>query len=235
MARTEDEFSQNIKVELVLLVVFNAVVFYLFYDIARESESLQTGKVALLFIALAFSLCFFALRRWQEMKTLLQQAHVESIIDTLTAVYNRTYMQQIIEIEVERASRSKTPLSVMLIDIDNLQKINEKYGHDLGDTIILDLSAILTQVVRKVDIIARWEGGKFMILCPDTDLEGAQIAAERVLERVRASSFGAAGYITASIGMTTVKQDDEIDAFIHRTDLALGEAKKSGKNRITVL
>jgi len=231
MEETAYVARRAILFDLFVLVLVIGAVFGLYHGAGAQGlDALLT-----LFLAVCLALCLFAWRRWTDAANLMKAMQVESVIDALTAVFNRDYMQKVLQIEAERAGRSGTPLSLMLIDIDGLDEINKRHGNRVGDSVLLAFSGVLTETVRKVDAVGRWEGGTFLIICPDTPAEGAMVAAERLLRVVQRTAFEQAGIVSASIGVTAKSQDDDVDTFIQRAANALDMAKAQGRERAIAL
>ncbi|TAN45477.1 MAG: diguanylate cyclase [Nitrospirae bacterium] len=152
--------------------------------------------------------------------------------DTLTQAYNRMAFNNIIETEMQRAKRYKTPLSLILFDIDNFKKINDNFGHLAGDEALKRLACIVSATIRNVDILVRWGGEEFVVIAPETNLSAANEAAERLREAIEGSDFDGIGSVTSSFGVSQFREDDHPGALIKRADEALYKAKEKGKNRV---
>ena len=158
--------------------------------------------------------------------------------DALTSAFNRRYFMSKLEDEVERARRYKHPSSLLMIDVDHFKRINDSFGHDVGDTVLIQLVKLLEAQVRQLDTVARIGGEEFAILLPETGKKEAMISAERLLRIVRAASIEAGGnklQFTISIGCTEFGADSpKVEAILKTADLALYEAKESGRDRVVV-
>lgn len=152
--------------------------------------------------------------------------------DKLTELANRMKFDEVIQQCVDRAKRYNRSLSLILFDIDNFKKINDVYGHVIGDEVLKKIAKIGQKNVRKSDLIARWGGEEFMVIQPDIPESEAFILANRLREEIESYTFDDIGNITASFGVTTFRKSDSIDSFLTRVDEALYTAKKTGKNRI---
>ena len=159
--------------------------------------------------------------------------------DPMTNLYNRRYFHNIATYLLNLAHREKHNLSVIMIDIDFFKKVNDTYGHTIGDEVIKKLALIMLENTRKSDIVARFGGEEFVILLPKTDLEGALNIANKlkviveneiiVVDKRRSFSF------TISLGISKVLSSDaEIDDALNRADKALYRAKESGRNRVVL-
>jgi len=154
--------------------------------------------------------------------------------DKLTGIYNRHKFEELFSLEQERSKRSSSPLSLMLIDIDHFKSVNDTYGHDVGDAVLIELTKILNENIRKIDIFARWGGEEFLILSPETDTQNIQILAEKLRLVVENSSFDTVGKITISIGISELCNNDLFEDLFKRADNALYKAKEKGRNQLVV-
>jgi diguanylate cyclase (GGDEF)-like protein/PAS domain S-box-containing protein len=166
---------------------------------------------------------------------LKRQAH----IDHLTGVSNRGYFMVQAEQELSRAVRYGKPLSLYMLDIDYFKKVNDSYGHKIGDLVLIKLAEVCRQTLREVDIIGRVGGEEFVILLPETDLLEAIEVAERLKESIAKSKVplesGLPLHFTVSIGVTSlVSKNDNLDVLLNLADKALYEAKEKGRNRVCV-
>lgn len=153
--------------------------------------------------------------------------------DALTGVYNRREFFRIAGKEVERADRYQQPLSVILFDIDYFKRINDTFGHPVGDQVLRLITHRCLTSLREVDIIARYGGEEFVILMPSTDMTNASIAAERLRRAVLHENIDTGnGPLTISLGVAAYDEGcKDIDALLARADKALYSAKNSGRNR----
>lgn len=152
--------------------------------------------------------------------------------DYLTQAYNRMKAHEFIENEIKRCDRYDMEFSIIMLDMDYFKKVNDTYGHNLGDEILVQLVKLLSQEIRKIDMLSRWGGEEFLIIMPMTDRDGAKITAERIRVVVEQTPFTRGLRQTCSFGVTTYKKGESIESFIDRVDKALYEAKISGRNRV---
>lgn len=150
--------------------------------------------------------------------------------DKLTQLYNRTKLDAVLEDEYIRTIRYNNPLSVVLIDLDYFKAVNDNYGHLVGDSVLIEFSNILKNNIRKSDVVGRWGGEEFLIICTETNLDGAKELAESLRKRIEAFDFMTVGYKTASFGVTQFNKDDNIEKLLNRCDDLLYKAKESGRN-----
>ncbi len=169
-------------------------------------------------------------------KVLKEKEHLRelAITDQLTNLYNHNFFYNRLEEEFERAVRYRIPLSLIIMDVDDFKRINDNYGHRVGDTVLKEIASTIKNVVRKTDIVARYGGEEFAIILPYTTLHGAVEEAERIRDRVEKSTYGglSSERITLSIGVATCPHKDIALSgdLVNMADNALYRAKKDGKN-----
>jgi len=155
-----------------------------------------------------------------------------SITDVLTGLYNRRYIQNKLDKEMQRNYRYRRNLSVILIDLDNFKLINDRFGHQEGDTVLQAFAEMLKCGIRDCDFAGRWGGEEFLVICPENDLNGAMVLAENLRRKFSEISFPLFAAQTASFGVAECKADELRDDFVRRADDALYLAKKNGRNRV---
>jgi len=158
-----------------------------------------------------------------------------SITDKLTGLYNRMKLDETMLIKVEEFKRYKTQFSIILLDIDDFKKVNDTYGHDVGDYVLKEIAKALKINLRITDIIARWGGEEFLIICENTSLNDAKIVAENIRKLVEDIKFEIVGRETISLGVVEFNNTDTINTIFKRADEALYEAKKTGKNKVIAI
>ncbi len=139
--------------------------------------------------------------------------------------------------EVKRAARFNQKFSILMIDVDNLKKYNDKNGHLRGSEVLRLIAQILVQEARSIDLVAKYGGDEFVAILPQTSREGACVLADRVKTAVAAAAFPLAvpGTITVSLGVATYPENGiTAGEILESADIALYAAKQSGKNRVTV-
>lgn len=154
-----------------------------------------------------------------------------AMIDVLTGVSSRRRLEDVLERELDRARRGR-PVSVILLDMDRFKSVNDRHGHEAGDDVLRSVARVLQQVTRLSDVIGRWGGEEFLVVCTDTDLEGATRLAERLATALRESPVPVVGQATASFGVAQAVEGDTLRDFIDRADLALYRAKEAGRDRV---
>jgi diguanylate cyclase (GGDEF)-like protein len=163
-----------------------------------------------------------------------------STTDALTGVRNRRYFDQMLEREFNRARREREQLSILMLDIDYFKRVNDEYGHQMGDDALRRVANILREVLyRTTDFVARYGGEEFAIILPNTEVEGAYIVAEKIRKKIAKQQFGAAGIsfsITVSIGLMGDEPSSGFNAefWLKEADDALYKAKEEGRNKVVL-
>ncbi len=169
---------------------------------------------------------------------LYEQALELAFTDGLTGLYNRRYLMEQIEREFTRAERSNGSLSLMMIDLDGLKAINDRFGHHEGDGILKGLGGIIKVNTRASDVAARWGGDEFMLLTPDISSKGARKIGERIrsqVERYRPKIDGEEVRISISVGIASCPAHaSDVTQLLQRVDEAMYSAKRGGKNQLCV-
>lgn len=167
-----------------------------------------------------------------ERRQAIKELEELSVTDPLTSIYNRRKFNELLNREVERSKRYKTGLSIIMCDIDHFKKINDTFGHDVGDNALKVFSNKINENIREVDMFARWGGEEFMILMPNVNIEGASSLAEKLRRIIEATEVKKITSFTASFGVTDLNEDDTTESFIKRVDEAMYKAKESGRNKV---
>ncbi len=187
------------------LLLLSGLFFYHYWTVRRANRQLQKAN---------------------------RQLEYVSQRDHLTAMPNRLCLHQAFEAELERYHRYGHGFSMLMMDIDHFKRVNDRFGHVVGDEILKRMADSLTQNVRGSDIAGRWGGEEFVIMCPETDLDGAWTLAEQLRMLIGQADFGIDSMtITASFGVTDFRDDEMIEDCIKRADQALYRAKHSGRNK----
>ncbi len=174
----------------------------------------------------------------QRLTELVDEVKKLAVTDHLTGLYNRRHMNKVLNQEFQRVKRYKDDLSCLMVDVDRFKRINDTFGHAIGDMVLSGIAKKLEECFRAVDIIARWGGEEFVVLMPKTTLKEATDAAQRLLESVSKAKFEPIGdeQITISVGLCNTP-DIEIDgaeSIVDYADEALLEAKRNGRNRLEI-
>lgn len=155
--------------------------------------------------------------------------------DPLTGLTNRRQFQELLEREMSASRRHGLPLSAIMADIDHFKSVNDTYGHDIGDKVLVSIARVLRQMSRQEDIVARYGGEEFLLILPNTTMEAAMECAERMrkaVENLRWPEINQA--VTASFGVALFLPEETESSFLKKADAALYRAKMSGRNKVAL-
>ena len=156
-------------------------------------------------------------------------------IDPLTGAYNRRYFHSVTKDLIALSRREGTNLSLAMIDIDDFKKVNDTYGHDIGDEVIKTIINIINNNIRKSDLLIRFGGEEFIILLPNTDVEQTFTVLEKIREKIQQCNLVENVSFTVSVGISKfIYSEDNIEKTVKRADEKLYLAKNSGKNKIEI-
>lgn len=139
-----------------------------------------------------------------------------------------------IEQEQRRMSRNKQAMSIILCDVDHFKKVNDQYGHNTGDAVLVSLAETFTQLIRKQDTIVRWGGEEFLFVLPETSAENAYILSQKIHQVLQDQLIDVEGIkiaVTVSMGVTEMHGNQAFDEIINQADKHLYEAKRAGRNQ----
>lgn len=185
----------------------------------------QLGLAAAVLLGLGL---LWALHLYRMNKVLAQVA----VTDQLTGLGNRQKLDAALAQEIQRAGRGDTAFSVILLDVDHFKQVNDTYGHQVGDEVLVQLATLLRHNTRNIDVVGRWGGEEFLIVCPLTGQEGAVTLAENLRLALIQHTFPVATHCSASFGVATCHPGEASKDLIARADAALYRAKQSGRNRV---
>jgi len=172
------------------------------------------------------------LERTQELeKTQVELEHLANT-DRLTKIPNRMLLDHVMESEFKRSQIENIPLSIILIDLDYFKNVNDTFGHQVGDYVLVETAKLFQASVRVSDTIGRWGGEEFLVICPSTPLEDALRLAEKIRATLVDYPFTKVGQKTASFGVASYVPGDTLHSIISRSDKALYAAKENGRNRV---
>lgn len=158
-----------------------------------------------------------------------------SVTDQLTGLFNRGKLDSELHKEISRFNRYGNAVSVMLMDIDHFKSVNDNYGHQQGDQVLVEVAKVLKDHSREVDVVGRWGGEEFMIVCPETDAEKAVLIAEKLRAELESMEFEQGLVITGSFGVSEIMTNEDETGLMQRADQALYKAKNDGRNRVVLL
>lgn len=174
--------------------------------------------------------------RLAEVEALQEQLRAQALRDPLTDMFNRRYLDTFLERELAQARRERSPLAVMILDIDHFKRINDTHGHLAGDQVLRDLADLIRHTVRASDIVCRLGGEEFLVVLPGADLEGAIDLAQRLRTGLEARPTRFEGRpipCTVSIGVAAYAHEEQgVDALVASADAALYDAKLAGRNLV---
>ncbi|QZY54209.1 GGDEF domain-containing protein [Crassaminicella profunda] len=155
--------------------------------------------------------------------------------DGLTNIYNRRKLDEVLAYEYNRANRHCKAFSVILLDLDLFKSVNDTYGHNIGDKVLIDTAEILKNNIRRSDMVGRWGGEEFLIVCPNTNIHQALCISEKLRKEIETHKFPVANKRTSSFGVASYQKGDTIDDLISRADKGLYQAKENGRNRVEIV
>ncbi|MGL1892256.1 MAG: diguanylate cyclase [Spirochaetaceae bacterium] len=170
-----------------------------------------------------------------ELLELNEQLKILSRTDALTKLANRLRIDSVIEDEIYKSEVRGSSFSIILVDIDYFKDVNDTFGHTVGDQVLTKIANLLKTNSRRIDVVGRWGGEEFLIVLPDTVLEGATILAENMRSKIESHNFDQVKQKTASFGVGEYKKGLKANAFIKLVDDALYRAKESGRNRVEAI
>jgi diguanylate cyclase (GGDEF)-like protein/PAS domain S-box-containing protein len=168
----------------------------------------------------------------EERKARQDALEQQASYDALTGAMNRHRFNDLLAREQERVSRYHSPAALIMLDIDHFKAVNDSHGHAAGDLVLQRVAELARERLRDTDLLARWGGEEFLILLPETDLDGAAILAEGLRRTVAGHAFGDPGDVTVSQGVVALAPGETVTALMERVDAALYTAKAAGRNRV---
>jgi diguanylate cyclase (GGDEF)-like protein len=200
------------------------------------------GIVITLLVAITTLVYLFGRERWVhdnvqmdkrlQLQELARNLGFQATTDPLTGLNNRLKFDQALASEILRSQRYKTPLSLVLFDVDHFKEVNDTYGHQIGDKVLIQLSRFMPGHIRNTDLVARWGGEEFVILVPGSDGQTAYQFADKLRDAIGQVQLEEVGTVTCSFGVAQYADGDTAETFISRADAALYRAKINGRNRV---
>ena len=205
----------------------------------EDGRLVNSWIVALGFPAIFAAMFVLAAHSWIVAQWRQRERELEVLIgtDPLTGVANRRVFFERLEAELARSRRHGTPLSLLMVDVDHFKTINDRHGHQVGDVVLADIARGLREALRTADVVARYGGEEFAIILPESGTDEATRAAERVRAAMVALRFPSAAEpvrVTVSVGVACMQTGEASDELVYRADAALLEAKRSGRDRVTL-
>ncbi|WP_230199476.1 sensor domain-containing diguanylate cyclase [Bacillus ndiopicus] len=171
-------------------------------------------------------------QRTQQLEQAKQELEKLANTDLLTQISNRVRLDMVLEEYFALVKEHETPFSIILLDIDNFKEINDTYGHQVGDQVLIEIAQVLKDAIREQDIVGRWGGEEFLVVCPNTSLNEALQFAEVLRMRIASCLFPVVQHKTSSFGVASYIKGDTLNTLLYRSDKALYKAKAGGKNRV---
>jgi len=168
----------------------------------------------------------------QEVKKQTQKLEKLAITDKLTTLYNRVKLDDDLASNYKHFQEFNENFTVIIIDIDFFKNVNDTYGHQVGDTVLCEISELIKRSVRSTDIVGRWGGEEFMIICPKTDINSAYEVAENIRKKIEVHDFSRVGKLTISAGVCDIASNKNLDSMVSKADTLLYDAKHSGRNAV---
>lgn len=178
---------------------------------------------------------FRRIQQLDQIKSYVRLVEEMSITDHLTRCYNRFYLDSTLEVYIEKYVRYNRPFSILIIDIDHFKLVNDTFGHQAGDKVLIQFVNLIKTNIRKIDILGRWGGEEFLIICPETNLSDTVKLAEKLVKCIENGVFDNNLKITCSIGVAEYKMNEVRESVVKRADDALYIAKDSGRNKVAYL
>jgi len=204
-------------------------------------------KVIIIILLIVSSLFFAMLIRQKSLKDRNKELERLSETDKLTKLSNRRKLDQYLQHYIDRFERYQESFSILMIDIDYFKLFNDEFGHLIGDKVLIAVASLLELNSRKIDIIGRWGGEEFLIICPNTSVEEVEILADSLRKTIAKNNFDSIlgdhvrapqitevseSIITISVGIAQIKPLESLEDVVNRADQALLKAKRHGRNRI---
>ena len=167
-----------------------------------------------------------------ELEDAYRSMSFQAMTDELTGIYNRRHFLHTLAVEYARVQRDGGTFSMVMFDLDHFKRVNDTYGHSIGDKLLKSVVSLVRKHIRESDTFARWGGEEFIILAPGMSLHNAYLTAEKLRLKIEACTFETIGNITASFGIVEYREGCSEESLINRVDAMLYEAKHAGRNRV---
>ncbi len=226
---TKNNKTSNYPLGVIVIEFVEREILKTFYQ--ATTFTLSISIIAFIITSLLVVIYMFLTRR---LEGTLETVKILSVTDELTKIFNRKKFNEVLHEEFHKVARYGHALSLIMFDIDHFKKINDNFGHDTGDAVLVAVVSVIKPMIRDTDLFARWGGEEFMILSPDTDKCGAVEFAERMRKKIDDHHFQKVGNLTCSFGVAALLNSDTLHDILKRVDLALYDAKRRGRNRVVL-
>jgi diguanylate cyclase (GGDEF)-like protein len=224
---------QEILSALITFILVIAVTYF-FFSLSTEYFIMHCFWM-LASLSFGFLSAYLLERSYKEVFCTHEQLTQIATTDKLTGLHNRAKLDELLQNALDRSKRFHHSFGLVIMDIDHFKEINDTYGHLAGDTVLRELSKLITERLRPTDKVIRWGGEEFLLICAETDQKNVLERVKKLCLKIQQHHFSIPSGITASFGLTHYSKGDTIDSIIKRADDALYLAKNSGRNRIEFL
>lgn len=211
----EQDVSYKIVWQIVLaIVVFLALMIYWNRKIAKANTLLKQAQ--------------------KDIEEKNKELNRLALTDNLTTLFNRRKLEELIQAEIDKGYHVDNSFCLSILDIDHFKEVNDKYGHQRGDSVLVEIARVLKDSLRITDYVGRYGGEEFIIIFPESSIADVKLIIEGVRLKIAQYDFEGVEHKTASFGLTAFKAGDTIETVVKRADNALYEAKENGRNRVVV-
>jgi len=228
MFKRPNFFREHMAEFVGVFILFGITVFLFRYrELKRYNREIDNARVDLM----------TANQELGRVKSVLEQKNkmlrVISVTDRLTSLHNRAYMEDRLQYELNRINRHPVDLCAIMVDIDHFKRINDQYGHPVGDEMLIIISEVLRKNIRSTDEIGRWGGEEFLVICPGTGMEEGVKLANKLLSLVGTIQHKKVGLVTCSFGVATAVPGMSRQDLVKNADEALYDSKAAGRNCVS--
>jgi diguanylate cyclase (GGDEF)-like protein len=216
------------------LVIFSINLGFAFVCLPDISHDYRISLAQFYMAYLVYILIFYLALNLMRLFTELESMKKHALTDSLTGIANRHQIDVWLEESMNRHNKQGASLSVLFFDFDYFKRVNDTYGHKVGDYVLKELANLVLENLQDGERFGRWGGEEFIILTNKSAAYASELA-ERLRQRVKAHHFGIAGKQTVSLGVTEYRDGESVDTLLHRVDQALYESKNSGRDRVSVV
>ncbi|MGM0845576.1 MAG: GGDEF domain-containing protein [Bacillota bacterium] len=212
-------------------MIVAAGLFHIFFSVNVNGNTIDTF---IQFSAASFGMIIilYYVQRMIEGFLDMEINKVYANTDYLTKLPNRRHMEQLLENEMKKCREHETSLTVSMLDIDYFKRINDHFGHDTGDSVLIELTALIVDELRDDEYFGRWGGEEFLLIFPSKGLEAGSERAETLCTRINQQHFPIIQTLSCSFGVAEYTSNEQLKDLMKRTDLALYNAKENGRNRV---
>jgi diguanylate cyclase (GGDEF)-like protein len=233
------DFRRKLLYGMAATIAYFALV--IFADRLTPGAALGAGVAQVLWkmnmLGTLLMICYLGYRHAAITDKTQEELYLLATFDNLTGLFNRRRFNEITAYEIERGKRTGKPNSLILMDIDFFKQVNDRFGHDAGDHVLMEIAGLIKKNIRDLDVVARWGGEEFILLATETGRHEAIFVAERIRAAIEAHTFvfdGRKLHVTMTLGISQFEPDEAGGLCVKRADQALYEGKTGGRNRTVV-